>query len=88
MANHESAKKRARRNERRADINGARKSRIRTFLKKVEVAIASGDQKVAQDALQVAQPEMMRGAAKGLFHKNTIARKISRLSARIKSLAA
>lgn len=88
MANHESAKKRTRRNARRADINMARKSRIRTFLKKVEEAIEAGDQKVAQDAYKAAQPELMRGAAKGLYHKNLVARKMSRLTARIKKLSA
>ena len=88
MANHESAKKRVRRNARRAEINGARRGRIRTFLKKVEMAIEAGDKKAAQEALKNAQPEMQRGAAKGLFHKNLMARKISRLSARIKALAA
>jgi small subunit ribosomal protein S20 len=88
MANHESAKKRVRRNDRRAEINTARKSRIRTFLKKVEMAIQAGDQKAAQDAFKTAQPELMRGAAKGLYHKNTAARKLSRLSSRIKGIAA
>lgn len=87
MANHASALKRVRRNERRAVINGARRSRIRTFLKKVETSIESGDQNQAQDALKNAQPELMRGAAKGLFHKNYVARKLSRLSARIKAMA-
>ncbi len=88
MANHASALKRVRRNKRRADINTARRSRIRTFLRKVEEAIAAGDKSVADEALKTAQPEIMRGAAKGLFHKNLAARKISRLSARIKALAA
>ena len=86
MANHKSAAKRVRRNAKRAQINGARKSRIRTFLRKVEESIADGDKKVADQALKNAQPELMRGAAKGLFHKNTVARTMSRLSARIKAL--
>ena len=87
MANHASAKKRVRRNESRAEINGARRGRIRTFLKKVEEAILSGNAKDAQVALQAAQPELYRGAAKGLWHKKTVARKMSRLSARIKALS-
>ncbi len=86
MANHASAKKRVRRNERRAIINGARKSRMRTFLKKVEEAIDSGNTKEAQDALRNAQPELYRNVSKGLVHKNAAARKMSRLSARIKAL--
>ena len=88
MANHESAKKRVRRNERKAEINMARKSRIRTFLKKIDVAIEAGDKKAADEAYKAAQPEMMRGAAKGLFHKNLMSRTMSRLSARIKKIAA
>ncbi|HCQ71044.1 MAG: 30S ribosomal protein S20 [Alphaproteobacteria bacterium] len=88
MANHASALKRVRRNKRRADINTARRSRIRTFLRKVEEAIASGDKAAADTALKNAQPEIMRGAAKGLFHKNLAARKVSRLSARIKAISA
>lgn len=88
MANHASALKRVRRNARRAEINGARRGRIRTFLKKVETSIESGDQTQAQDALKNAQPELMRGVAKGLFHKNYVARKMSRLTARVKAMAA
>lgn len=88
MANHASSKKRIRRNARRADINGARRSRIRTFIKKIESAIMSGDANGAQDALQAAQPEIHRGVAKGLMHKNTAGRKLSRLSAKIKALKA
>ncbi len=87
MANTPQSKKRARQNERRLDINKARRSRIRTFIRKVEEAIASGDQSAAQDALKAAQPELMRGVSKGVFHKNTASRKISRLAARVKSLA-
>lgn len=86
MANHASAKTRVRRNEKRAAINTNRRSRIRTFIKKVEVAIESGNAKDAQEALKNAQPEIMRGVAKGIFHKNTASRKVSRLSARIKAL--
>lgn len=88
MANTPQSKKRARQNERRAAVNKARRSRIRTFLRKVEEAIASGDQSAAAAALKAAQPELARGAAKGVVHKNTLARKMSRLSARVKSLAA
>ncbi len=86
MANHASSKKRIRRNARRADINGARRSRIRTFVKKVELALAAGNAKDADDALKAAQPELQRGVAKGIMHKNVAARKISRLSSRIKAL--
>ena len=88
MANTASAKKAARKIERRTEINGARKSRMRTFLKKVEEALASGDQKAASAALQEAQPEIMRAAQKGVLHKNTASRKVSRLSARVKALTA
>lgn len=88
MANHKSAKKRIRRNANRAVINGARMSRIRTFLKKVETAIASGDAEAAREALRVAQPELMRGVSRGVVHKNTASRKMSRLSSRVKALAA
>lgn len=86
MANHKSAEKRIRRNARRAEINGARRNRIRTFIKKVEVAIGLGDAATAQDALKNAQPEIQRGVAKGIMPKNTAARKISRLSAAIKKI--
>ncbi len=86
MANHASAEKRIRRNARRATINGVRRNRIRTFIKNVELAIVGGDAEKAQVALQAAQPEMQRGVAKGLFHKKTVSRKISRFSTRIKSL--
>lgn len=87
MAHHKSAKKRIRRNARRAAVNRARISRIRTFMKKVELAIASGDPAAARTALQSAQPELHRGVTKGVLHKNTAARKLSRLSARVKALA-
>lgn len=88
MAHHKSAQKRIVRNANRYAINHARKSRIRTFVKKVEVAIASGDQAAANAALKVAQPQMMRGVTKGVFHRNTVSRKVSRLNSRIKALAA
>ena len=88
MANHTSAKKRIRRNARRAAINGARMSRIRTFIKKVETAIASGDNDAAREALRVAQPEIQRGVTRGVIHRNTASRKISRLSAGVKAIAA
>jgi len=86
MANTPQARKRIRRNARRADINGARMSRIRSFVKKVELAIAGGDKAAAAEALKVAQPEMARGVARGVLHKNTVARKMSRLSKRIAGL--
>ncbi len=86
MANHASSKKRIRRNDRREDINGARRGRIRTFIKKVELALLEGNAENAQAALKDAQPEMMRGVAKGIYHKNTVSRKISRLSSRIQKL--
>jgi small subunit ribosomal protein S20 len=86
MANHPSAEKRNRQTQRRTDVNGARKSRIRSFVKKVETAIASGDKNAAKDAFAAAAPEMQRGASKGVVHQRTVARKLSRLSARIKAL--
>ena len=86
MANTPQAKKRARQNEARFQINKARRSRIRTFLRKVEEAIASGDKEAATAALRAAQPELMRGVTKGVFHKNTASRKMSRLASRVKSL--
>ena len=88
MANHKSSKKRILRNANRAIINGARISRIRTFVKKVEIAIVAGDAKTALEALRQAQPEMQRGVSRGILHKNTVSRKISRLAARVKALAA
>ena len=88
MANSPQAKKRARQNERRFAVNKARRSRIRTFLRKVEEAIASGDQSAAQEALKSAQPELMRGVTKGVYHKNTASRKMSRLASRVKAMSA
>jgi len=88
MANHAQAKKRIRQIERRANVNNVRRTRARSFIRKVEEAITGGNQDDAVAALRAAQPEMMRGAQKGIFHKNTVSRKISRLSARIKAMAA
>ena len=88
MANTPQSKKRARQTERRTAVNKARRSRIRTFLRKVEEAIDGGDAQVAAQALQAAQPELMRGVTKGVVHKNTASRKISRLAARVKALSA
>lgn len=87
MANTASARKRIRQNERRAERNKSRVSRMRTFIKKVETAVASGNKDAATAALREAQPEMQRAAGKGVIHKKTVARKISRLSARVKALA-
>ena len=86
MANTPQAKKRIRRNDKRAEINGNRLGRIRTFIKKVESAIAGGDKAAAQTALSEAQPELARGVARGVLHKNTAARKFSRLTKRVASL--
>ncbi len=86
MANTPQSKKRARQNEKRQAINKARRTRIRTHLRKVEEAIASGDKESAASALKTAQPEIMRGVTKGILHKNTAARKMSRMSARIKAI--
>ena len=86
MAHHKSAKKRIRQTVRRTAINRARTSRVRTFLKKVEDAIATGNKDAARAAFVEAQPEMHRGVVKGILHRNTVARKLSRLSARIKAL--
>lgn len=88
MANTDSARKRIRQNIVRTARNHARKSRMRSFVKKVEAAIASGDREAANVALREAQPEMQRAAGKGVTHKNTVARKLSRLSSRIKGIAA
>jgi small subunit ribosomal protein S20 len=88
MANTKSAKKAIRKIARKTAINKNRRSRMRTFIRKVEEAISAGDQSVAQQALVAAQPEIMRSAQKGILHKNSASRKISRLSARIKALSA
>ncbi len=87
MAHHKSAKKRIRRNSRRADINGDRRNRTRSFVKNVEAAIETGDKAAAQEALRAAQPELAKSANRGVFHRNTVARKMSRLSARVKAMA-
>ncbi len=86
MANHKSAEKRNRRRLRRTLINHSRLSRIRTHVKRVENAIIAGDKEAAGTALRAAQPEMMRGVGKGVMHRNTVARKLSRLSRQIKAL--
>ncbi|MFM5908316.1 MAG: 30S ribosomal protein S20 [Novosphingobium sp.] len=86
MANTPQAKKRIRRNEKRAEINGNRIGRIRTFVKKVEAAIAGGDKSAAAEALKAAQPELARGVARGVLHKNTASRKLSRLTKAVAGL--
>ena len=88
MANTKSAKKMVRKIARRTEVNKSRKSRIRTFVRKVEEAVASGDQKIAINALKAAEPEIMRGVNVGVLHKNTASRKVSRLAARVKGMAA
>ena len=88
MANTYSAKKMVRKIARRTAVNKARRSRVRTFVKKVELAIASGDQAAAKTALVQAESEMMRAVSNGVVHKNTGSRKVSRLSARVKSMSA
>ena len=87
MANTPQAKKRIRRNDRRAEINHARVSRIRTFVKKVEAALDAGDKAAATAAIAAVQPELARGVAKGVLHKNTASRKFSRLTKRVSALA-
>ena len=86
MANHASAKKRIRQTERRDTVNRNRLSRVRTYIKKVEQAIEAGDAAGAKEALKVAQPIIMRGAQKGVLHRNTASRKMSRLAAQVKAL--
>jgi small subunit ribosomal protein S20 len=88
MANTASAKKAARKIERRTEINKVRRSRVRSYVRKVEEAIASGNKEAAQAALVVAQPELMRAATKGVMHENTASRKVSRLARRVKALSA
>ena len=87
MANHISSKKRIRRNLRAEVVNKVRKNRVRSFIKKVEFAIEQADKTKAKEAFILAQPEMHRSVTKGIFKKNTISRKLSRLSARIKNIA-
>ncbi|MEM9104765.1 MAG: 30S ribosomal protein S20 [Pseudomonadota bacterium] len=88
MANTASAKKATRKIARRTEINKNRRSRVRNYIRKVEEAIATGDQAVAAEALKQAQPELMRAATKGVLHKNTASRKVSRLAARVKAINA
>ena len=87
MANTAQSKKRARQSEARYAVNKARRSRIRTFLRKVEEALATGNQEAAATALHAAQPELARGVSKGVLHKNTVARKMSRLAHRVKTIS-
>ena len=86
MAQHKSAKKRIRQTVRRTEVNRARMSRVRTFIRTVEDAIAGGDKDAAEAALRAAQPEIMRGVTKGVLHRNTAARRISRLAARVNAI--
>ncbi|MEO0882848.1 MAG: 30S ribosomal protein S20 [Pseudomonadota bacterium] len=86
MANTKSAKKMVRKIERRTEVNKTRRSRMRTYVRRVEEAIESGDQAAASEALRAAQPEIMRAAGKGIIHKNTSARKVSRLAKRVKAM--
>ena len=88
MANTASAKKATRKIARRTEVNKARRSRVRNIIRKVEEAIASGDKPAAAEALKQAQPELMRAATKGVLHKNTASRKVSRLAARVKAISA
>jgi small subunit ribosomal protein S20 len=87
MAHNASAKKRIRQTSRRTEINRANLSRLRTFLRKVEMAIASGDKTAAQDAFRLAQPELMKSRQKGIVHRNLVARKLTRFTSRIKAMA-
>ncbi len=87
MANTLQAKKRVRRNAKREDINKSRRSRIRTYVKKVELAVEAGNAQDAKDALKAAQPELMRGVTKGVLHKKTASRKVSRLAKRVKAMS-
>jgi small subunit ribosomal protein S20 len=88
MANTTSAKKAVRKIAARTEVNRTRRGRVRTFVRKVEEAIASGDKDAAAAALKAAEPELMRAASKGVVHKNTASRKVSRLAARVKALSA
>lgn len=88
MANTKSAKKMVRKIAGRTEVNKSRKSRVRTFVRKVEEAVASGDKSAATTALKAAEPEIMRGVTKGVLHKNTASRKVSRLAARVKGMGA
>lgn len=86
MAHHQSAKKRIRQTARRTAVNRNRVSRIRTFVKKFDIAVASGDKAAAEAALREAMPELQRGVSRGVLHRNTVARKVSRMAARVKAL--
>jgi small subunit ribosomal protein S20 len=86
MANHQSAKKRIRQTTRRTEVNRSRVSRIRTYVKKFDLAVASGDKASAETAFREAMPEMQRGVTRGVLHRNTVSRKISRMSAQVKAL--
>ncbi len=86
MAHHKSAKKRIRQTVRRTEVNSMRVSRIRTFIRKVELALAAGDKEQATQAFRECEPELMRGVTRGVLHRNTASRKLSRLSARVKAL--
>jgi len=88
MANSPSSKKRARQTERRTEVNKARRSRMRTYVRKVEEALSAGDKAAAAEALRLAQPEIMRSVSKGILHKNTASRKVSRLAGRVNALGA
>lgn len=88
MANHQSALKRIRQTKKRTERNMSRRNRVRTYVRRVEEAIASGDQSAAQEALKTAMPELQRGASKGIMHKKTASRKISRLAQRVKAVGA
>ncbi|MFG1416770.1 30S ribosomal protein S20 [Xanthobacter sp. V0B-10] len=88
MANTPSAKKAARKIERRTEVNRSRRSRVRTYLRKLEDAISTGDAAAASAAFKVAEPEIMRAVTKGVLHKNTASRKVSRLAARVRKLSA
>ena len=87
MANTSSAKKNVRKMQRKTAVNKARRSQVRTFLRRVEDALAAGDKAAATEALKAAEPVLMRAVSRGVFHKNTASRKISRLSGRVKALA-
>ncbi|MCB1834947.1 MAG: 30S ribosomal protein S20 [Geminicoccaceae bacterium] len=88
MAHHQSAKKRIRQTEKRTQVNRSRMNRIRTYMRKVEDAIASGDRDAAMTAFRAAEPEIMRGVTKGVLHRNTASRRVSRLSKRVSALSA
>ncbi|PSM16836.1 MULTISPECIES: 30S ribosomal protein S20 [Nitratireductor] len=88
MANTTSAKKATRKLARRTEINKSRRSRVRNFVRKVEEALATGDKSAAETALKAVQPELMRAATKGVLHRNTASRKVSRLAQRVKALSA